>query len=254
MTLTLSDNSRVGSYMLSKLLIVLLAVYAGWAVAAEADKPDLKGLQAVLGGTKADAVTNSAIPGLFEVIVGSQILYVSADGRYAIQGDIIDLSARSNLTESRRGALRLQAIGAVGEANMVVFAPAADKVKHSVTVFTDIDCGYCRKLHSEIASYNQYGIKVRYLMFPRAGIGSESYQKAVSVWCSDNRPEALTRAKRGEDIPPKTCDNPVKSQYELGQALGVRGTPSIVLDDGEMIPGYVPPAQLAQILAKEGEQ
>jgi thiol:disulfide interchange protein DsbC len=130
---------------------------------------------------------------------------------------------------------------------MVVFPPAGP-TKHTVTVFTDIDCGYCRKLHQEIADYNQQGIKVRYLMYPRAGVGSESYNKAVWVWCADDRQDAITRAKRGEEIPHKTCANPVKEQFELGQTLGVRGTPSIILENGQMVPGYVPAAQLAQML------
>jgi thiol:disulfide interchange protein DsbC len=130
---------------------------------------------------------------------------------------------------------------------MVIFAPA-EKTDHTVTVFTDIDCGYCRKLHNEITDYTQNGIKVRYLMFPRAGFNSESYHKAVSVWCAENRQEAMTRAKRGESVTPKKCPNPVQEQAELGQSLGVQGTPSIILENGQMIPGYVPAAQLAQML------
>ena len=124
------------------------------------------------------------------------------------------------------------------------------QTQHTVTVFTDIDCGYCRKMHSQMAAYNKEGIKIRYLMFPREGVNSDSFNKAVAVWCADDRQDAMTKAKRGEEIARKTCDNPVEAQFELGQKLGVRGTPSMILEDGEMIPGYVPPTQLAQLLAK----
>jgi len=185
---------------------------------------------------------------LQKVVVGGQILYLSGDGRFALQGDVIDLGSRENLTENRRGELRGKAIAALNEKDMVVFTPEG-AVKHTVTIFTDIDCGYCRKMHSQIAAYNKEGIKIRYLMFPREGIGSESYNKAVAVWCADDRPAALTQAKRGETVPNKTCENPVQAQFELGQKLGVRGTPSLILESGEMLPGYVPPTQLAELLA-----
>jgi thiol:disulfide interchange protein DsbC len=233
--------------MLYKLLIISLFLYSTGVLASEPDKPDLSNLQAALGGESPDSVKPTVIPGLYEVVVNSQVLYLSNNGRFAIQGDILDLKARSNITEARRSDLRIQAVDAIGEENMVIFAP--DKpAKHTVTVFTDIDCGYCRRFHQQIADYNREGIKVRYLMFPRAGIGSDSYKKAVAVWCADDRKKALTRAKRGEDIELKSCDNPVQKEYEIGKTLGVRGTPSIILENGEMVPGYVPPAQLAQML------
>ncbi len=216
-------------------------------------QPDLSRLQAALNGDKPDSVAPTAIPGLYEVVLGGQVLYLSEDGQFAVQGDILDLGSRANLTENRRGELRGKAIAAVSENNMVVFAPEGP-VKHTVTIFTDIDCGYCRKMHSQIADYNKEGIKIRYLMFPREGIGSESFKKAVAVWCADNRQEAMTKAKRGESIEPKTCDNPVQAQYELGDKLGVRGTPSLILESGEMLPGYMPPAQLARLLAESRDK
>lgn len=243
-----------------KTLLIAAVLHAASALAADpapapptAGQPDLTKLQAALNGEKPDNVNPTAIPGLYEVAVGGQILYLSEDGRFVVQGDILDLGSRANLTENRRGELRGKAIAAVGEKDMVVFAPEGS-AKHTVTVFTDIDCGYCRKMHGQIAAYNKEGIKIRYLMFPREGVGSEAYNKAVTVWCSDNRQEALTKAKRGDDIGRKTCDNPVQAQYELGQKLGVRGTPSMILESGEMIPGYVPPTQLAQMLAENKDK
>lgn len=240
-----------------KIPLVAAVLYTAGALAADPappaaptpfKQPDLTQLQAALPGVKPDSVAPTAIPGLYEVVLGGQVMYLSADGRFAVQGDVVDLNARTNLTENRRGELRGKAIEAVGENNMVVFAPEGP-TKYTVTVFTDIDCGYCRKMHSQIADYNKEGIKIRYLWFPREGVGSEAFDKAVAVACADNRQEALTRAKRGEKVESKTCDNPVQAQYELGQKLGIRGTPSLILESGEMLPGYVPPTQLAQMLA-----
>ena len=239
-----------------KTVLTLALLQASFAFAADPAPdlakpqaaPDLAKLQAALGGQQPDSVAPAPISGLYEVVVGGQILYLSGDGRFALQGDVIDLGSRENLTENRRGELRGKAIAALNEKDMVVFTPEG-AVKHTVTIFTDIDCGYCRKMHSQIAAYNKEGIKIRYLMFPREGIGSESYNKAVAVWCADDRPAALTQAKRGETVPNKTCENPVQAQFELGQKLGVRGTPSLILESGEMLPGYVPPTQLAELLA-----
>lgn len=249
---------------LHKTLLIAAIFHAAGALAADpasasnpasatVKQPDLTRLQAALNGEKPDAVNPTAIPGLYEVVVGGQVLYLSEDGRFIVQGDILDLGSRANLTENRRGELRGKAIEAVGENRMVVFAPEGP-VKHTVTVFTDIDCGYCRKMHSQMAGYHKEGIKIRYLWFPREGKGSESFDKAVSVWCADNRQDAMTKAKRGESVEPKTCDNPVQAQYELGQKLGVRGTPSMILENGDMIPGYVPPTQLAQLLAENKDK
>jgi len=129
---------------------------------------------------------------------------------------------------------------------MIIFKP--EKVKHVVTVFTDIDCGYCRKLHGEMDNYLAEGIEVRYMMYPRAGAGSESYKKAVAVWCSDDRNAAMTRSKQGKALDMKTCDNPIDQHMQLVQQLGARGTPFIVLESGDTQPGYVPAKQLAKLL------
>ncbi len=231
----------------------LAADPASAPVPAPDKRPDLTPLQAALNGEKPDSVAPAPIPGLYEVVIGGQVLYLSEDGRFVIQGDILELGSRDNLTENRRGEMRGKAIDAIGEDKMVVFSPEGP-TKHTVTVFTDIDCGYCRKMHTQITAYNKEGIKIRYLWFPREGVGSESFNKAVSVWCADDRRDAMTKAKRGENVERKTCDNPVKAEYELGQKLGVRGTPSMILESGEMIPGYVPPTQLAQMLAEHKDK
>lgn len=229
------------------LFALVATIIAMPALAADPAQPDLTRLQAALGDIKPGSIKPSPIAGLYEVTIGPQILYLSEDGGFAIQGDMVDLASRSNLTEKRRDGLRAEAIDAVGEDNMVIFEPEGP-AKYEVSVFTDIDCGYCRQFHQQMADYNAAGIKVRYLMYPRAGIDSESYQKAVNVWCADDRLDAMTQAKQGKDVPTKKCDNPVEQHFALGNELGVRGTPSIILDDGELVPGYVPPTRLVQLL------
>jgi thiol:disulfide interchange protein DsbC len=178
---------------------------------------------------------------------GTEAAYVSSDGKYAIVGDLYDLPANDNLTEDRRRDVRLKMLSAIPESQMVIFGPA--DAKHTITVFTDVDCAYCRKLHSQIALYNQLGIRVRYVFYPRTGPNTESWAKAEQVWCSADRKDALTRAKRGEALTVKPCtDNPVAREYELGRKFDLQGTPAIVLGNGDMLPGYVPPTELAQQL------
>lgn len=193
-----------------------------------------------------DSVTQSEVEGLYEVIVGPNLYYISTDGRYLLQGKLIDLKKKRDLTEPKIAKARVGAIGNVGSENMITFAP--DSPKHTVSIFTDIDCGYCRKLHSEIDQYLKEGIKVQYLFFPRAGEGSDSYKKAVSVWCSGDRNDALTRAKLGKAVDSKQCDNPVRQHMALAIELGARGTPMIVTESGEILPGYVPAKQLSKQL------
>ena len=210
---------------------------------------DQEAIRKALSGLKIDTIEPAPIAGFYEVVVGSHVIYVRADGRYMLQGDLIDLNTRLSLTEPRRRAAQRAMIDSVGEDKMIVFKP--EKVKHKVTVFTDIECGYCRKLHGEIEQYLDAGIEVRYLMFPRAGVGSSAYKKAVAVWCAEDRNSALTDAKAGKSIEMKTCDNPVDQHMELAQALGLRGTPFIVLENGQVQPGYVPAKQLARLLDEE---
>jgi len=195
-----------------------------------------------------DSVSASPISGLYEVMVGSQIVYVTGDGRYFVDGRIVDLKTREDLTEPRLAMVRKATVNAVSEKDMVIFAPA--KYDHTITVFTDIDCPYCAKMHSQIGQYEAEGIRVRYLFYPRAGAHSSSYDEAVSVWCSDDRNQALTDAKAGKKIPAKTCDNPVDEHMAVARKVGINGTPAIMLESGDMIPGYVEPKRLAQMIAK----
>jgi thiol:disulfide interchange protein DsbC len=183
------------------------------------------------------------------MIRGSEIAYVTTDGKYAISGDLFDIAKSDNLTEAHRRELRMKQIDAIPETDMVVFGPKDPK--YTVTVFTDVDCAYCRQLHSQISDYNRLGIRVRYIFFPRTGPNTDSWTKAEEVWCSPNRNEALTRAKLGQPLPNKPCaNNPVARTYALGRSFGLEGTPAIVLANGELIGGYLPPGQLFQELRK----
>lgn len=196
-----------------------------------------------------DSIKPTEISGLQEVVIQGGIFYVSTDGKYLVQGHLIDIEAKKDITEEKLAATRVKSLKDVGDENMIIFK--SDKSKYKVSVFTDIDCGYCRKLHSEMDQYLAEGITVQYLFFPRAGKGSESYDKAVSVWCADNKNEALTSAKAGKEIDKKTCDNPVDAHMALGEAFEARGTPMIITEKGNVLPGYVPAKQLAEALAKE---
>jgi thiol:disulfide interchange protein DsbC len=198
-------------------------------------------------GIKLEDVRMTPVEGIYEVTRGSDISYSSADGRYVIVGDMIDVDNDSNMSESRRRVIRTRLIDSVPESEMLVFSPK--NPKYTVTVFTDIDCGYCRKLHSQIAEYNKQGIRVRYLFYPRTGPNTESWAKAEAVWCSANRNDALTRAKNGEDLKVSKCPADIVARdWELGHKLSLEGTPAIFLPNGEMLPGYSPPTQLARIL------
>jgi thiol:disulfide interchange protein DsbC len=198
------------------------------------------------GASPAD-VAMSPIPGLYEVTMGGLIAYVSADGKYLLSGNVYDLDSQVNLTATRRNAARAKALAAASESNMIVFGPA--NAKMTVTVFTDVDCGYCRKFHSQIADVNKAGVRVRYMMYPRTGPDTESWTKAEQVWCAADRREALTRAKRGEALKGKACgDAAIKSQYELGSDLGVEGTPAVFTQNGDYIGGFLTAPELVQAI------
>jgi thiol:disulfide interchange protein DsbC len=198
-------------------------------------------------GTRADELRPTPVPGIYELTRGTDVAYVTADGKYAFSGDLYELSSNSDLTEQHRRELRLKRIAAFPESEMLIFGPQSPK--YTVTVFTDVDCPYCRKLHSQIAEYNRLGVRVRYLLYPRNGPNTTSWTKAEQVWCSANRNDALTHAKLGEELKAKPCaDNPVARSYALGRDFALQGTPAIIMPDGELLPGYVPPDVLVKQL------
>lgn len=212
---------------------------------------DLAAVAARIAGAKATDLRATPVPGIYEYKRGAELVYVSEDGKFAFAGDLYQLSDRSNLSDTRRRELRLALLKPVPESGMLVFAPA--NPKYTITVFTDIDCPYCRTLHSQIADYNRLGIKVRYMAFPRTGPATESWLKAEKVWCAKDPKAALTRAKKGEPLDsPATCkSNPVTEHYAMARALGLTGTPGIITDTGELLPGYLPPQNLLQALQED---
>ena len=235
---------------MKKLIGAALAALALHTFAAQADtKAVEEALKQALPNTKPDSIVPSPMPGLYEVAIGPKLFYVSEDGRFLVQGSLVDIKSRKDLTEEKQAQARLNALQKVGTNNMIVFKPKIGA--HLAYVFTDIDCGYCRKLHSEIDQYMKEGIEIRYLFFHRSGPATDSYYKAVSVWCAKDRNEAFTKAKKGDTPERKECDNPVDEHMALGNAMGANGTPMIVTEKGTILPGYVPAPQLSKILAQE---
>jgi thiol:disulfide interchange protein DsbC len=210
-------------------------------------------LAAKLSGVKPEELRASPIPGIYELSRGAEVTYVTADGQFIFIGDLYRVAKSGefpNLSDARRRELRLKLLAKLSESQMIVFSPA--QPKYTVTVFTDPECPWCRKLHSQIAEYNRLGIKVRYAFFPREGMDSDAARTLDAVWCSADRKEALTRAKLGQPVKAAACGvTPVRLSWELGHQIGVESTPNMVLEDGELIPGYLPPRDLLAKLAPQ---
>lgn len=194
-----------------------------------------------------DKIEKTVVPGLYQLVAGGQVVYVDGTGRYMIDGDLVDMDTRRNYTEDAKSDIRVSAINQLTEDEMLVYQP--EKVKHTVTIVTDIDCPYCRKLHNEMDEYLDNNIKVRYLLLPLKG--RKDYQNSVSVWCSDDRNLALDIAKAGGDVESKTCAHPLQKHQQIARKMGVNGTPAIILESGRLLPGYVPIAELLKVLVQE---
>jgi thiol:disulfide interchange protein DsbC len=226
-------------------------------VAAAAELPTASGakasdprvvIAAKFPGVKPEEIKPAPIPGMFEVAMGADTAYVSADGKYLINGDLYQIDTRTNLTENNRSDMRRKAIAKLDERDMIIFAPTAAP-KYTVTIFTDVECAYCRKLHSEMAEINKLGVRVRYMAYPRAGPDTDDWRKMESVWCSKDRKSAITHAKLGEAVKTPDCGTtPVGKQYALGEKLGVNGTPAVFTDAGDYIGGYLPAQKLFEQL------
>ncbi len=246
-----SIKKNIKKLTLGLTAIIGLAVFSANILAQNAAKGAVPqeltaALDNLMPGTKPTSIEPTPLPGIYEVSYGSTIFYFNKDASIMLRGDIIDVKNRVNLTEQKRGAARGKLLNSMDESKMIIY-PAKNEIA-KVTVFTDIDCPYCVKLHREMKDYNNEGITIRYMAYPRAGLGSRSYQKAVNVWCADNPAQAMTDAKEGKPVPNKACDNPVADQFQLGQALGVQGTPAMFLEDGTSLPGYVPAKRLANAI------
>jgi thiol:disulfide interchange protein DsbC len=198
-------------------------------------------------------VSASPVDGWYTIHSGSIVAYISADGRYLLQGDLIDLDTSANLSENVRTDARRELMSTVTDDQTILFAP--EEVKYSVSVFTDVDCTYCRRLHSQIDQYLEHGIQVRYLMYPRNGPASSAWSTAEDVWCAADRQSALTMAKLDRDFPTAKCDaSAIQEHYVMGRDVGLNGTPAIVLEDGTLIGGYLAPDQLIATLEQNAAQ
>jgi thiol:disulfide interchange protein DsbC len=204
-------------------------------------------LDAMFEGIGPGNISESAVDGWFTVHKGSIVAYVSEDGRYLLQGDMIDLDHQVNLSEETRNESRREVMSSVVDAQAIMFSP--DEVKYKITIFTDVDCTYCRKLHSQIDEYMAQGIEIRYMLYPRNGPASSSWNTSEDVWCARDRNSALTAAKLDRKFETQKCDASIISKhYTLGQDVGLTGTPAIVFDDGTLVSGYLPPEALASRL------
>lgn len=252
--------------MLKKLLLALVA--GGFALSACAAADDgagananaeqlvRKAVKGLSSQVEIDSIAPAKLPGFYQVIASGHLVYVSADGKYMLNGDLVDLGSKTNISEAAWADFRKAELAKVPAAQRIVFAPA--NPKYTVTVFTDVNCGYCRALHEHIAEFNKEGIAVEYLAWPREGVtttaGNETptYKEMVSVWCAADRKAAFTAAKEGKEPKAASCANPVKDQFDLGLKLGVSGTPTIIGADGMVLGGYVPPDKLLKMVQKGG--
>jgi thiol:disulfide interchange protein DsbC len=234
-------------FCLAALVCGLFGVHA---IAGETEDAIADKLSAAIPQLNITGVSKSEVPGLYEVSStnGGSIL-ATEDGQYLLTGDVLKVTSQgiANLSEEKRLSERTQTLAEFGQEGIISY-PAKGEQKASIAVFTDIDCPYCRKFHDEVPQLNDMGITVNYYGFPRSGPNTPSFAKYVSVWCSDDQQAAMDAAKQGRSIDSKTCENPVADQYQLGQQVGVTGTPAIILDNGQVVPGYRPAKQLAEVL------
>ena len=230
----------------------MLILFSALAFADEVEQRLVARMADMFPGEKVTEISRSPIAGLYEVMVSGGVFYLSEDARYIVHGDLIDLDKRQNLSSRRREIARKDTFASLDPKDFVEFAAPAGAAKKILYVFTDIDCGYCRKLHNEMPKLNSGGITVRYLAFPREGLKSKAFDKATAVWCATDRQQAMNQAKRGEAVISPQCDSPVAREFELGQTIGVNGTPAVYTDAGRQLGGYVPAEELLRML-KAGE-
>ncbi|MDE0310184.1 MAG: DsbC family protein [Acidiferrobacterales bacterium] len=197
------------------------------------------------GQASLNSLTQSPIEGVYEAIIGNNIYYVFVKDNHLIIGEAFNLATGESLSGQKQNEAIVGVVEMTPIEDMVVFAAEGETKRH-LTVFTDIDCGYCRRLHREVPALNKAGLEVRYMAYPRAGVGSSSYDKIVTVWCDDDPQSAMTASKNGEQLPKATCDNPVANQFNAGSSAGISGTPTLVVDDGTVIGGYLPAENLLQ--------
>ena len=233
--------------LLTLICILPVPVYAGDLDRAEQNIRQV--LSALIPDEPVTRVRETPFDNIYEVLMGPNVIYMSGDGRYILRGDLLDLKDRLNLSENERTLARKEIFANLNQDDYIEFGPK--NPEHLIYVFTDINCSYCRKLHRDVPELNKNGVGVRYLAFPRGGIHTNAGIIMQSVWCANDRKQALTDAKNGKKIPSKQCDDPVEKEYLLGQKIGVRGTPAIFTADGDELTGYVPPGELIRIVKRQ---
>lgn len=238
------------------LLLLLSISFSAHATAGDAKEVEKikSNLKQNFPQLEIESVASSEVPGFYQVNSGPIVIYISKDGRFVFSGDILDLDkGQSNLAEVARKKARIKTLNGIGKENMVIFAPKDPK--HTLTVFTDVDCGYCRKLQNDIPELNAKGIEVRYLAFPRSGPNSPTFEKMVKVWCSKDKAKALADAKQDKEVKTEPCENnAVLQELQLGMQLGVSGTPTLVFEDGTVFPGYLPPDKIVEVLQQLAQE
>ena len=247
-----ASKSNSGDFMKQIVMALAISVVLLGTAASTFAESDMQAVKRKiverLPGASVDHVAPTPIQGIYEVgIDGGDIVYVSADGRYLLSGVLMDLVTQENLTEGVLAVQRVKTLYSVPESSMIIYEPTGE-VKHTLTTFTDIDCPYCRKMHREMPLMNRMGIRVRYMLFPRAGPNSLSFEKAVSVWCAEDQQTEMTKAKSGAMPERRDCENPILQHMALARRLGLRGTPYTISDTGRAISGYMPAPELFESL------
>jgi thiol:disulfide interchange protein DsbC len=234
---------RYNQYMKS-IFFVFLFFMQSLLFAQEDSQLSKATIAAMFPPTLPSDVFDSPLEGFYEVALDTSVAYVSKDGKYIIQGDLYSIDNQENLTDRRRGGIRFNMLNTVDRSKTIIFSPE-ESVRYRVSIFTDVDCGYCRQFHRDIDQVLAMGIEVEYFFFPRTGPNTESWFKAQSVWCSENQKEALTTAKTTGSIGETSCFGaPVANHFDLGQRMGIRGTPAIFSQDGQELGGYLTPQML----------
>jgi thiol:disulfide interchange protein DsbC len=241
----------MANHMYLKILIILTTVCISVNSFADQNEIDKvkESILMILPGMEIDHVEQSVIPGMYTVLIGAEVFYISKDGNFLFRGDLIDIPKKLNLSEQKRTVARKNLLELVPEKDFIQFSP--DNPEHTVYIFTDVTCPYCQRLQGDIKEINEKGIAVKYLAFPRQGLDSPTATMMEQIWCSDNREEALLDAMIGLDLDDVDCASPVVEQFTLGQSLGVRGTPAIFTESGRYLPGYMPPEKLHEMLSEE---
>ncbi len=224
---------------------------AGSAFADELPSTAATTMKQIFPQAKMDAAKKMPVRDLYEARYGSEVFYVSSDGKYLVKGEIMDVSNNVNLTQKSIQKARKAKLANIRTDEMIIYKPKDTKA--ALTIFTDVDCPYCRKMHAERQQLLDAGVELRYMLFPRTGLNSSSGEKAISIWCSSDRSATMTKAKEGKEIEDKICKTPLENHMRIAIDFGLVGTPHLVLEDGRTFSGYYPPAQIIHTLINEAK-